>query len=124
MIKPARLRAGDSVALLSTSWGGPHVFPHVFDAGVDTLTSLFGLRVREGRTTRWSPEALRNDPRSRATDLNEAFADPSVAAIFYLTIVTNMDFGHIDPQWIIPLGIRAELDPNANTFRLLESAVQ
>ncbi len=82
MIKPPRLQAGDTVAVLSTSWGGPHVFPHVFDAGVDALTSRFGLRVREGRTTRWAPDALRNDPRARAADLNEAFADPSVAAIF------------------------------------------
>lgn len=41
----------------------------------------------------------------------------------HLTIVTNMDFGHTDPQWILPLGVRAELDPIARTFRLLEAAV-
>lgn len=27
-----------------------------------------------------------------------------------LPIVTNMDFGHTDPQWIMPLGIKAEIN--------------
>jgi len=40
-----------------------------------------------------------------------------------LTIVSNMDFGHSDPQWILPLGILAELDCDQRTFRLLEPAV-
>lgn len=38
-----------------------------------------------------------------------------------LCIVSNMDFGHTDPQWILPLGIKAELDPIKKTFKLLES---
>jgi muramoyltetrapeptide carboxypeptidase LdcA involved in peptidoglycan recycling len=41
-----------------------------------------------------------------------------------LTIVTNMDFGHTDPQWILPLGVQASLDCTARTFRLLEPACQ
>lgn len=40
-----------------------------------------------------------------------------------LPIVTNLDFGHTDPQWILPLGVRAEIDVNARRFRLLEAAV-
>lgn len=40
-----------------------------------------------------------------------------------LVIATNLDFGHTDPQWILPLGVVAELDPVAQTFRLLEPAV-
>ena len=31
-----------------------------------------------------------------------------------VSIVTNMDFGHTDPQWILPLGVTAELDGNRN----------
>ncbi len=34
-----------------------------------------------------------------------------------------MDFEHTDPQWILPLGVLAELDPVAGTFRLMEPAV-
>jgi muramoyltetrapeptide carboxypeptidase LdcA involved in peptidoglycan recycling len=72
-VRPPRLKHGDTVAVVSTSWGGPHAFPRIFEAGVP--------------------------------------------------IVTNMDFGHTDPQWILPLGVEAELDPASNTFRLLEPAV-
>lgn len=80
-VKPGRLRHGDTVALVSTSWGGPHIFPHVFEAGVAALTDRFGLQVRELATARMSPADLADDPRARANDLNAAFADPSVAAI-------------------------------------------
>lgn len=37
-----------------------------------------------------------------------------------ICIVSNMDFGHTDPQWILPLGIKAEVDPMKQTFKLLE----
>ncbi len=58
-VKPRRLRSGDTVAVLSTSWGGPHAFPHVFDTGLSVLlTDRFGLRVKELPTTRLSVLAL------------------------------------------------------------------
>ena len=41
-----------------------------------------------------------------------------------LPIVTNMDFGHTDPQLIIPLGVNAEIDCEAKRFRLVEPALQ
>jgi len=31
-----------------------------------------------------------------------------------------MDFGHTGPQWILPLGIKAEIDCDARIFKLLE----
>ncbi len=37
-----------------------------------------------------------------------------------LPIVANLDFGHTDPQWILPIGIRAELDIEARSLRLIE----
>lgn len=40
-----------------------------------------------------------------------------------LPVIVNMDFGHTDPQMVLPLGIRAEVDPCGPTFRLLESPV-
>ncbi|VVB80141.1 LD-carboxypeptidase [uncultured archaeon] len=39
-----------------------------------------------------------------------------------IPIITNMDFGHTDPQFILPLGIKAEIDCKNKTFRLVESA--
>ncbi len=80
-IKPRRLRTGDTVAVISTSWGGPHVFPHVYDKGISTLRDLFGLRVKEYASTRMSPSELAANPRQRAADLNAAFADKSVSAV-------------------------------------------
>ncbi|MCI4328236.1 MAG: LD-carboxypeptidase, partial [Thermoplasmata archaeon] len=40
-----------------------------------------------------------------------------------LPIVTNLDFGHTDPQWILPLGIRALTDPVHRRLALVEPAV-
>lgn len=80
-VKPRRLRTGDTVAVVSTSWGGPHVFPHVYDNGISTLQDLFGLRVKEYASTRMSPSDLAANPRQRALDLNHAFADESVSAV-------------------------------------------
>jgi muramoyltetrapeptide carboxypeptidase LdcA involved in peptidoglycan recycling len=37
-----------------------------------------------------------------------------------LPIITNMDFGHTDPQWILPLGIKAEIDCHKKEFKLIE----
>ncbi|MEO8163520.1 MAG: LD-carboxypeptidase, partial [Ilumatobacteraceae bacterium] len=67
--KPSRLRAGDTVAVISTSWGGPHVFPHIFDKGISNLRDLFGLRIKEYATTRMSPSKLAANPQQRASDL-------------------------------------------------------
>lgn len=40
-----------------------------------------------------------------------------------LPIVANADFGHTDPQWVLPLNVTAELDCEARTFRLVEPCV-
>ena len=41
-----------------------------------------------------------------------------------IPIVSNLDFGHTDPQFIIPLGVKAEIDCQREAFRLLESPVR
>jgi len=38
-----------------------------------------------------------------------------------LPIITNLDFWHTDPQWILPLWIEAEFNIRNNSFRLLEN---
>ncbi|CAB4596613.1 MAG: LD-carboxypeptidase [Actinobacteria bacterium] len=80
VVRPRRLQPGDTVAVVSTSWGGPHAFPAVYRAGLDALERL-GLVVREYPCTRRSASELRADPAARAADLTAAFVDPSVAAI-------------------------------------------
>jgi muramoyltetrapeptide carboxypeptidase LdcA involved in peptidoglycan recycling len=40
-----------------------------------------------------------------------------------LPVVTNMDFGHTDPMFVIPYGVEAEIDCDEKRFSILESAV-
>lgn len=75
-VKPERLRAGDVVAVVSPSWGGPAKFPATYEAGLDTLRSL-GLVVREYPAAR-APAASVDE---RVRDLHAAFADKSIRAI-------------------------------------------
>jgi muramoyltetrapeptide carboxypeptidase LdcA involved in peptidoglycan recycling len=80
-IRPRHLSPGDTVAVVSPSWGGPNAFPHVFERGLEVLRG-WDLEVREYPSTRASPARLSADPRMRAEDVNAAFADPTIRAIF------------------------------------------
>jgi muramoyltetrapeptide carboxypeptidase len=80
VIKPPRVRPGDTVAIVSPSFAGAATWPHRTERGVAYLESL-GLRVnvmphanRAGHWTSGSPE-------ERAADLHEAFADPEVSVV-------------------------------------------
>lgn len=79
--KPKRLKVGDTVAVLSPSWSGPNVFPHVYESGVKILQK-WGLKIKEYPLThaKWYP-SLEN-AKMRAEDVNDAFADAEVKAIF------------------------------------------
>lgn len=81
-VKPLRFREGDTVAVLSPSWGGPSVFPHIFDRGLEILKRDFGLKIKEYPTARMKADKLHNNPRIRAEDINNAFADKEVKGIF------------------------------------------
>jgi muramoyltetrapeptide carboxypeptidase LdcA involved in peptidoglycan recycling len=80
-LRPPALRPGDTVAIVSPSWGGPASFPHVYQRGLDVLEQEFALRIKEYPTARMPADALHADPRARAADINAAFADQEVAAI-------------------------------------------
>ena len=84
MIRPRRLRPGDTVAVVSLSWGGlgEAALVHRYGIARRRLEGDFGLKVRP------MPHALRGSaftaahPELRARDLMEAFRDPDVAGIF------------------------------------------
>jgi muramoyltetrapeptide carboxypeptidase LdcA involved in peptidoglycan recycling len=40
-----------------------------------------------------------------------------------LPIVTQMDFGHTDPMFVLPYGVRAEIDSENKRVAILENAV-
>ena len=81
MLKPGRLRAGDTVAAVSLSWGGPGTFPHRYLAGKRQLTEEFGLSVVETEHALKDAKWLARNPRARADDLMQAFSNPSVRGI-------------------------------------------
>lgn len=82
LAKPQRLKPGDRVAIVSPSSGAAETFPHVLQLGLDNLKSVFGLEPVVYDTVRMTDDELYKNPRTRAEDINKAFADPSIAAIF------------------------------------------
>ena len=80
-IKPLKLNQGDTIAVLSPSWGGASLFPHIFEHGLKVLREQFGLVIKEYPTTRADDDLLYRQPAARAADINAAFADPAVKAI-------------------------------------------
>ncbi len=79
--KPERLKCGDTVAIVSHSWGGPALFPHIYNNGIKIL-SMLGLKIKEFPTTKMDATFLRENPKVRAKDINDAFADPEIKAVF------------------------------------------
>ncbi|MER7514054.1 S66 peptidase family protein [Streptomyces lavendulae] len=78
IIYPPKLVPGDRVAILSPSAGLPEIFPAPYELGLRRLAKDFGLVPVEYATTR----RMGASPQDRAADVNAAFADPSVKAVF------------------------------------------
>lgn len=79
--KPQRLKPGDTVAVVSPSWAGPSVFPDVYENGLKILKK-WGLNIKEYPTTRGLPDSSLTNVKARAKDINDAFANKVVKAIF------------------------------------------
>ena len=82
MIKPQKLNPGDKIATVSLSWGGPSVFPHRYQVGVQQLKDKFGLQVVEMPHTLRDADWLSRNPQARADDFMRAFVDSSIKGIF------------------------------------------
>ena len=105
----------DAILFLETSEEAPP--PTRVDA---LLTDYQNMGVFErlrgllfGRSMRYTP-AERQELRERLLERTSGFDFP---------IVTDMDFGHTAPQFVLPLGCRARIDADEHTFELLEAAV-
>lgn len=83
MLKPARLRRGDKVAVVSLSKGmlGEERFIHILDIARERLEGEFGLEVKVMPNALKGISWLFDHPEARAEDLMEAFRDSSVKAI-------------------------------------------
>jgi muramoyltetrapeptide carboxypeptidase LdcA involved in peptidoglycan recycling len=98
-VPPGRLHRGDTVAVVSPSWGGPSRYPAIYDLGLSVLRDELGLQVREMSNARADAEWLSRHPEARAADLTAAFEDPDVRGIW-------CSIGGDDSMRLLPL-----LDP-------------
>lgn len=80
MIRPPRLQRGDTVGLVSPSWGGAGRFPHRVERGVQYLQSL-GFKVRIGAHALNQRGFVSDTPQNRADEIHSMFDDPEVKAV-------------------------------------------
>jgi len=79
-IKPPALQPGDTVGIVSPSWGGAGKFPHRTESGINQLETL-GFEVRIGRNALNHVGYVSDTPANRVADIHDMFSDPKVKAI-------------------------------------------
>ena len=94
MLPLAKVRPGDRVAVLSPSFAAPAVGPAVHELALRRIRDELGLVPVEYPTTRQLGAAAAD----RAADLQAAFADPAIRAVFAtiggddsITVVPHLD---------------------------------
>jgi muramoyltetrapeptide carboxypeptidase LdcA involved in peptidoglycan recycling len=103
LVRPAKARTGDRIAVLSPSFAAAGAFPEVHEQAMRRLTGVTGLVPVEYPTTR----AVGATPAARAADINAAFADPEIRAILavvggedQITVIPHLVADHVrtDPK--------------------------
>jgi len=79
-LKPPRLQTGDTIGIVSPSWGGAGKFPHRTQQGIEQLNAL-GFRVRLAPHALSHQGYVSDTAANRAQDINALFADPEIKAI-------------------------------------------
>ncbi len=104
LLKPPRLKPGDTIAAVSLSWGGAgdDAIRGRYMAGKQRVEALLGLRVVEMPHTLAGSDYLYAHPEARAKDMMDAFRDPNIRGIFSciggddtLRLLPYVDFGVI-----------------------------
>lgn len=87
-------------------------------AAMDILPSLSGILFGRPGGHELSPDSF------HAYDdaILQIVADEE--GLTSLPIITQMDFGHTDPMFVLPYGIQAEIDSDWRKFTILENAVE
>lgn len=83
MIKPKRLRKGDTVAIVSLSSGtaGDELFKHRYEQGKKRLEEEFGLKTVTMPNSLKGSKYLSNHPEARAKDFMDALKDKNIKGI-------------------------------------------
>ena len=129
MIKPKRLKNGDTVAVVSLSWGGlgDEKFIYKFDIARDFLKNEFDLNLIAMPNALKGSKFLYEHPELRAKDWMDAFKDPSIKAIISSTggddtirLLPYIDFDVIRNNPKIFTGFS---DTTANHFMMYKAGV-
>jgi muramoyltetrapeptide carboxypeptidase LdcA involved in peptidoglycan recycling len=80
MHKPSKLNPGDTIGIISPSWGGAGAFPHRVEQGIKHLSSL-GFKVELAPHTLNQMGFISDTAGNRAQDIHDMFADPAIKAI-------------------------------------------
>lgn len=80
LIRAPRLERGDTVGIVSPSWGGAGLFPHRLERGIHHLEAL-GFRVKIAPHALNQRGFVSDTAANRANDIHLMFADPEVKAV-------------------------------------------
>ncbi len=128
LMKPNRLKSGDKVAVVSPSWGGPSMCPHIYENGIKYLTEQLKLEIVEFPTARMSATELASNPKIRAKDINDAFANREIKAVIstiggddYVRILRYLDKDTItcNPKILLGYSDTTTLNTLLNTWGLV-----
>ena len=83
MIKPAMLKKGDKIAIVSLSWGGlgDEKLIHKYYIAKERLEKEFGLEVVTMKNALKGSQFIYEHPEARAQDLMDAFKDETIKAV-------------------------------------------
>ena len=97
LIKPYALKKGDTVATLSSSWGGAGDtnLRWRYEQGKQQIQEIYGINIVEMPYTLAGTSYTALHPEKRASDLMQAFADPNIKAIISC-------IGGIDSIYMLP----------------------
>ena len=73
------------MAIIAPSSGAAEAYPGIYQLGLKNIAHFLGLTPVAFPTTALSTEALYLDPKKRAEDINAAFSDDTIDAIFCTT---------------------------------------
>jgi muramoyltetrapeptide carboxypeptidase len=80
MLKAPVLQPGDTIGIISPSWGGAGAFPHRVERGISQLESL-GYKVKTAEHALNQNGYISDTAENRVQDIHDLFADPEVKMI-------------------------------------------
>ena len=80
MLKPLRLKFGDTIGIVSPSWGGAGAYPHRVEQAIKYFNAL-GFKVKLAPHSLNQAGFVSDNPSNRVQDIHDMFADPAIKAI-------------------------------------------